>query len=277
MLTIGYLRNHERHTRAMEAANTSLTEEISVRKEAEARAAAASNAKSTFLTNMSHEMRTPLNAILGHAQIMQRDTAGDDHGESLQQIRSSGNHLLGLINEMLDLAKIEAGKMEVHPVNFHLKCFGESLEATLRPLCLEKGIQLKFRWVGTADVQVHGDETRLRQVLLNLLGNAVKFTEVGKVSFRFEAMGKDEWFFEVEDTGPGIPAAEQPQVFQPFYQSTHLAQAGGTGLGLAIAQKQVNLLGGTLELESTQKSARDFISPFPCPRPITFQAWPSLR
>ncbi|MDB6033614.1 MAG: Signal transduction histidine kinase [Verrucomicrobiales bacterium] len=250
MLTIAFLRTNERHGRAINLANASLLEEMAVRKKAEAAAAAASEAKSTFLANMSHEMRTPLNSILGHLQIMQRDVVSQHHREVLQQIRSSGNHLLGLINEVLDLAKIEAGRMEVHASDFSLGALGQTLEATFKPLCLEKNIKVRFQMEGGAPMHVRGDETKLRQVMINLLGNAVKFTQVGEIRFKFRAIGEDQWLFEVMDTGPGILPAEQPYIFQPFYQSAAAAHQDGTGLGLAIAQKQVELLGGRLELES---------------------------
>ena len=251
LLISGYIFNSRRRTQEVAMANEALREEVTIRQKAEAAAASANRAKSDFLANMSHEVRTPLNAILGYTQMMQRDsTLSGDHRGAVQGISSNGQHLLGLVNEILDLSKIEAGRMELHPVDFNLGAFARSLLTTFRPLCAAKRISLHFEPTPDNSPNVRGDEGKLRQILINLLGNAVKFTKAGGVVLKFRQHGGNEWVFEVIDTGMGIPADEQPHIFQPFHQGSGAQHQGGTGLGLAIAQKQVEQLGGKLELQS---------------------------
>ncbi len=213
--------------------------------------AAANQAKSDFLASMSHEIRTPLNAILGYAQIMQHDAGlPPEQRDSVAGISASGEHLLGLINEILDLAKIEAGRMELNPIDFDLAVLANGLAATFRPLCAQKKITFNLEIAGGQHHRVRGDEGKLRQVLINLVGNAVKFTGAGEVSLRLRQQPAGAWQFEVFDTGLGIPPDEQADIFQPFHQGSGARHQGGTGLGLAIAQRQVELLGGKLELKS---------------------------
>jgi len=232
------------------AANAALQEEIAVRQKAEKAAAAANQAKSDFLASMSHEIRTPLNAILGYAQLLQHDlqlTA--EQRDSIAGISASGRHLLGLINEILDLSKIEAGRMDLNPVDFDVTALISSLRATFQPLCAQK--KIGFRVVsGSGPQRLHGDEGKLRQVLINLLGNAMKFTGAGEIYLGISAQKDGRWLFEVIDTGLGIPEEEQADIFKPFHQGRDAAHRGGTGLGLAIAQRQVELLGGLLQLHS---------------------------
>ena len=209
---------------------------------------------------MSHEIRTPLNAILGYSQILQRDrqlTA--EQRDAIGSISASGQHLLGLINEILDLSKIEAGRMELNLVDFDLAALGQGLTATFQPLCAGKRIGFRVVFDGDGKKYVTGDEGKLRQVLINLLGNAVKFTNVGEVFFRCKNVVDDVWSFEVIDTGLGIPEEERASIFKPFHQGSNSQHQGGTGLGLAIAQRQVELLGGRLELQSERGIGSRFV------------------
>jgi signal transduction histidine kinase len=253
-----------RRNKAVAAANAALQEEVAVRKRAEAAAAAASEAKSGFLASMSHEIRTPLNAILGYTQLMQRDQQlSADQREALSSISASGGHLLGLVNEILDFSKIEAGRMELSPMDFDLECLAGDLAATFRPLCAQKKIRFRAELAAAGRALVHGDEGKLRQILINLIGNAVKFTPAGEVVLFCQPSGPSGWLFEVVDTGPGIPEHEQADIFKPFHQGSGARNHVGTGLGLAIAQRQVELLGGKLELESHRSRGSRFFFRIP--------------
>ena len=251
LLTTAYVYGGWRRASDVAAANAALREEVIVRQKAESAAAAANAAKSDFLASMNHEIRTPLNAILGYAQIMQRDPhLQPEQRDMIRSISGSGQHLLGLINEILDLAKIEAGRMELKTVDFKLGMLGRSLAATFQPMCVRKKIGFRLEMAGAMQARVRGDEGKLRQVLINLLGNAVKFTHAGEVYLQFRDEGGGRWLFEVIDTGLGIPVEEQADIFKPFHQGTSAENHGGTGLGLAIARQQVELLGGSLQLQS---------------------------
>lgn len=250
-MSTAYLFGGWRRNEKIARANWTLREEVKTRERAEAAAATANQAKSDFLASMSHEIRTPLNAILGYAQLMQRDAQlSREQRDSIHGISTGGHHLLGLINEILDLSKIEAGRMELNLVHFDLAALGRSLTTTLKPLCAQKRIGFRFQIDPTTPRRVLGDEGKLRQVLINLLGNAVKFTNAGEVCLGCRPDDQGRWLFEVIDTGLGIPAEEQPDIFKPFHQGSGAQHQGGTGLGLAIAQRQVELLGGRLELQS---------------------------
>jgi len=241
--------------------------------------AAANQAKSDFLASMSHEIRTPLNAILGYAQLLQRDlTLPPEQRDSVAGISTSGRHLLGLINEILDLSKIEAGQMDLNPVDFDLRMLAKELAATFHPLCAQKrisfrldcggaGLETPDRADGERDgTRVRGDEGKLRQVLINLVGNAVKFTSAGEVALRVSPEPDGRWRFEVYDTGLGIPSEEQLDIFKPFHQGSGARHRGGTGLGLAIARRQVELLGGRLELKSERGIGSCFYFTIPLAR-----------
>ena len=202
-------------------------------KKAEAEAAAANQAKSDFLASMSHEIRTPLNAIVGYAQLMQHDPElSPEQRDAISGINGSSQHLIGLINEILDLSKIEAGRMNLHPEDFDLHALGRSLVATFQPLCAQKRIGLRLGSRAGASEWIRGDAGKLRQILINLVGNAIKFTNAGEVYLGFKNEGGDRWLFEVIDTGMGIPEEEQADIFNPFHQGTNAAHQGGTGLGL---------------------------------------------
>jgi len=214
--------------------------------------------KSVFLTTMSHELRTPLNAILGYAQILVRDPALDERQtDGLKTIRQSGEYLLSLINDILDLSKIEAGRLEFNPGPVNLPLFLQSVAETIAVKAERKG--LAFIFEAPPDLPgaaVLADGKRLRQVLLNLLGNAVKFTHHGQISLRVRSLPTDDaqavrLRFEIRDTGVGIAAEALETIFQPFEQLGAARQrAGGTGLGLAISRQLVRLMGSDIQVES---------------------------
>lgn len=229
----------------------------------------ANRAKSEFLANMSHEVRTPLNAILGFAQVMSRDCSlSPEQQEHIGIINRSGEHLLELINDILQMSKIEAGKVSFNPNSFDLYRLLDDLKAMLQLRASSKGLQLIFEYTSDIPQYVNTDEGKLREILINLLGNAIKFTPQGSVILRIQnqslSINRQEQessllpsfnshlFFEVEDTGLGIAPEELNQLFTAFEQ----AEAGresrqGTGLGLAISQKFVQLMGGNITVIST--------------------------
>ncbi|MCL1465628.1 ATP-binding protein [Argonema galeatum] len=229
---------------------------------------AANEAKSEFLANMSHELRTPLNGILGYAQILQRDrnmTAKQQDG--LDIIYECGSHLLTLINDILDLSKIEARRMELDNSDFHFPSFLQCVEEICRVRAEQKGIDFNYLPAPNLPEAIHADEIRLRQVLINLLGNAIKFTQKGGVTFKVEvrSLGVRQFqtqeseqiqnfcsvCFQVEDTGVGISSEEVDKIFLPFEQvGDRRHRAEGTGLGLAISNKIVNLMGGQIRVQS---------------------------
>ena len=213
-------------------------------------AEAANQAKSAFLANMSHEIRTPMNAILGYAQVLRDDISlTDDQRRAVETIARSGDHLLELINDVLDLARIESGRTDLQKTNFDLTALIQDLGQMFALLCRQQGLDLKITCPQQA-LWVDGDASKIRQVLINLLGNAVKFTKEGRVELEITAKGEGHYAFSVADTGPGIPLEQQQQVFTPFVRNDQPALQGSTGLGLAIASKYVEWMGGQLQVES---------------------------
>jgi signal transduction histidine kinase/CheY-like chemotaxis protein len=211
----------------------------------------ANKAKSIFLANMSHEIRTPMNAILGYSQILKRNERLDPTQKAtVENILRSGDHLLKLINDILNISKIEAGKMELHLSDFDLIELVHGISAMFQPRCQEKQIRWILDFPEESSIGVQGDEIKLKQVLINLLGNAVKFVDAGEITFRVVPETDDHFLFEVMDTGRGISREYQRSIFEPFHQEEDGAKKGGTGLGLAIAKKQVELMGGALTLDS---------------------------
>jgi signal transduction histidine kinase len=214
-------------------------------------------AKSAFLANMSHEIRTPMNAILGYADVLAHHPDLDPGLMSaVETIRSSGDHLLELINDILDLSKIEAGHQELHETTIHLVEFLDKLGGMFRLRCLQQSLEWDAQ-IDVVDAVVRADEGKMRQVLINLLSNAVKFTEQGSVRL-IVAQDGDTYRFEVTDTGPGIDAQDQAHVLDAFHQGEAGARKGGTGLGLPIARRHVEMMGGQLEFESTPGQGTSF-------------------
>lgn len=251
-LLTAYLWSSARQAAELRVSHQALLTEVTVRKKAEAAAESANQAKSEFLANMSHEIRTPMNAILGYSQILARDSALPPfHRDAVATILSSGDHLLHLINEILDLSKIDAGRMELTVTDFDLAALLRELGAMFQQPCEEKHLGLRLELPSDErPVAVHGDEGKLRQVLINLLANAVKFTDRGRITLRATIHESGEWCFEVQDTGPGIAAEALETIFDPFQQGPGARVEGGTGLGLAIARRQAEIMGGKLGVRS---------------------------
>jgi len=218
-------------------------------------AEAASQAKSDFLANMSHEIRTPLSGIIGLTQMTLGMSARPEIRENLEMILDSSRSLLGIVNDILDFSKIEAGKMEFSPVDFDLR---EALDRTMKPFLFaarQKGLRLAVRIAPDLPEVMHGDPDRLMQVVRNLVGNALKFTAKGGVTLKFRlARSGDPMLVEcaIRDTGIGIPEDRLPELFQVFTQleTARTKRFGGTGLGLAISRRLVEMMGGTITVES---------------------------
>ncbi|OQW90534.1 MAG: hypothetical protein BWK79_19635, partial [Beggiatoa sp. IS2] len=228
--------------------------DITKRKQVEEALENANRAKSTFLASMSHELRTPLNGILGYAQILQLDsTLTEQQREGILIIRQSGEHLLTLINDILDLSRIEAGKLELYPIEFHLPAFINTINGLFQMKARQKGISFTYESLPNPQklpVAIKADERRLRQILLNLLGNAIKFTEKGGVTL-IVIYERDSLIFKIKDTGIGIAHEDLEQIFLPFQQvgyKNHTTE--GTGLGLPITKRLVEMMGGQLEVDS---------------------------
>ena len=268
------LRNYQEHleelvqgrTIDLESANRQLQEEIAERTKLEAdlikareAAEAANRAKSTFLANMSHGIRTPMNAILGYTQILQRDAAlGQVQRDYVDVINRSGEHLLGLINDVLEMSKIEAGHTTFNPQEFDFYALLDDIESMFRARASEKHLALEMTRTGEVPRHLYADSAKIREVVINLLGNAVKFTEAGAISVGISstASSKDardhSLSIEVRDTGYGIAPEELDRAFQPFEQTrSGRYQMGGTGLGLPISLEYARMMGGDLVVESS--------------------------
>jgi signal transduction histidine kinase/CheY-like chemotaxis protein len=272
------VRSIERHRRELKAEVEERTKELRDAmvelKHSKEAAEAANRAKSVFLANMSHELRTPLNAILGFSQLMIRSetartelerTLSPDQRENLEVIVRSGEHLLGLINDVLEMSKIEAGRVTLNEHSFDLQRMLDGLEDMFCFRAEEKGLSLAFRRDENIPQYMKADEGKLRQILMNLLGNAIKFTREGRIELHVryqdgispevkpsgDGKRSPTLTIEVEDTGPGIAPEEQETIFDPFVQSAvGKDDQEGTGLGLSISEQFADLMGGDLTVKS---------------------------
>jgi len=248
--------DQERQT--LEETNAQLAESNRQIQEAHCEAELANQAKSIFLANMSHEIRTPMNAILGYAQIIERDAdLSPQHLNAVHTVQASGNHLLALINDVLDISKIEAGQEDLHEIDFDLQRLMEELSTMFHLSCEQQQLQWHLD-ANLPEPLVCGDENKLRQVLINLLANAVKFTAEGQVTLTARALADDAYYFAVRDTGPGIPAEQHNLIFEAFQQNQEGQHRGGTGLGLAIVRRYVGLMGGRAEVYSEMGTGTRF-------------------
>jgi signal transduction histidine kinase/ligand-binding sensor domain-containing protein/DNA-binding NarL/FixJ family response regulator len=246
-------RNARQRERLLEEVVEERTHELRLAKE---RAEAATRTKSAFLAHMSHELRTPLNAILGYTQILGRTRQNEGQIRAgLQTIQNAGEHLLDLINNILDLARIEAGKIDLEKTVVNVREFLDQVCDLVRLKAKEKGLTFVEDFASVASVSVYTDEGRLRQILLNLLGNAIKFTHQGSVTLRVESLHSDgtvQLHFEVVDTGIGIARDKLATIFEPFEQAEGVGlRHGGSGLGLAISAQLVNQLGSVIRVDSS--------------------------
>jgi signal transduction histidine kinase len=238
--------------------------------------AEASQHKSQFLANMSHELRTPLNAILGYTELILDSVYGEMPEKArivLDRVQRNGRHLLGLINDVLDLSKIEAGQLTLSLSDYSLKNVIQTVFSAVEPLAAQKQLALKID-VAPELPQGRGDEQRLTQVLLNLVGNAIKFTDRGEVSINGSS-ANGSFTVAVRDTGPGISAVDQAKLFQEFQQADNsiTRKKGGTGLGLAISKRIIEMHGGRIWVESSPGNGSTFA--FTLPVTVEGQARPA--
>jgi signal transduction histidine kinase len=266
-----------RQTRDLQQANvaerrnaTQLANLVEELRLAQRQAEAATRAKSEFLASMSHELRTPLNAIILYSELLQeeaKDREGDASIPDLQRIQFAGKHLLDLINGILDLSKIEAGKMGLELERFDVKAMIEELADSVGSLIKKNHNALTVQYAGEVGT-MYADLTKTRQILLNLLSNAAKFTTLGSITIDARRMvaGSETYFeFSVTDTGVGMTAEESRMVFEPFTQAdvTTTRKYGGTGLGLAIVSRFCALMGGTIAVDSTPGKGSRFVVRLP--------------
>ncbi|MGZ5049642.1 MAG: ATP-binding protein [Methylobacter sp.] len=274
LLIVSLIRSNRRRKRAEAEIlrySDHLEEMVNIRTtelaEAKVRAEEANQAKSQFLANMSHELRTPINAILGFSGLMQRSPdISDSQREYLTIINRSGEHLLNLINDVLDMAKIEAGRIVLEFAPFDVSALVRDITDMMRVRAEEKGLQLLVDQSSQFPQLIRGDEGKLRQIITNLLGNAIKFTQQGGVILRLGVKMKAEaqWLIlEVEDSGIGIAEADLARIFDAFVQAGKTSAHQGTGLGLAISRQFVQLMGGELSVDSTPGKGTVFRAEFP--------------
>lgn len=223
-------------------------------------AEAASRAKSQFLANMSHEIRTPMNGVLGMAELLLDTPLSERQRRYLETLYRSGENLLDIINDVLDFSKIEAGRLELAPVDFPLRAALREVIESFSERASRKGLSLECSVGEDIPDALHGDAVRLRQVLNNLIGNAIKFTEAGRIAVAVERAQGDALRFSVGDTGIGIDAEDRALIFDAFAQAdvSHSRRYGGTGLGLSISRQLIELMGGRLGLESTPGQGSTF-------------------
>jgi signal transduction histidine kinase len=257
--SIRYAISRSQADEALRRANSELQQRSVELIAAKERAEVANRAKSVFLANMSHDLRTPLNGILGFAQVLQFDkTLTEKQQNQVQAIRACGEHLLALINDILDSAKIEAGKLDLIPTDVELRPFLEVVAGVIRVKAVEKtGLEFVCDLQDDLPAVVHVDGRRLRQVLLNLLDNAVKFTPRGCVTLAVRFLPPSLLSFEVTDTGVGMSEHQLARLFRPFEQvGDPASRSDGTGLGLSISRQFVRLMGSDIEVQSGKEGSR---------------------
>jgi PAS domain S-box-containing protein len=256
----------------LEAANRQLHNTNAQLQRAKTDAEAANRAKSTFLSTMSHEIRTPMNAILGYTQLMLRDpNLGTEAKTNLRIMSRSGEHLLSLINDVLDMSRIEAGRIQINPVTFYLPRLRDDLASMFSLRAEAKGLRFEVRAGGEGVPYLLADEGKMRQALINLLGNAIKFTDHGQIALQITLEQRDAdrlWLSaRVEDTGPGISDEDQTRLFEPFSQAKGaLNTKEGTGLGLAITRRYARLMGGDVTVSSSLGRGSVFVFDVPVER-----------
>ncbi|MEW6594083.1 MAG: ATP-binding protein [Thermodesulfobacteriota bacterium] len=251
-----YRLNQEKDKEYAKRLESEISRQTAELREANARLEEISRLKSDFLANMSHELRTPMNAIIGFTELLAETKLDGEQAEYAHTIRQSALSLLSLINDILDLAKIEAGKLDLEVLPYDLAEVVQNVAAMFRIPAREKGVEVSFCLDKRVPPRVFGDSNRLRQILVNLTGNAMKFTEKGRVDILIHAVQETDQgvlaAFAVRDTGIGIPEARRQAIFEKFTQAdgSTTRKYGGTGLGLAICQQLVALMGGEISVES---------------------------
>ena len=228
----------------------------------------ASEAKSRFLATLGHEVRTPMTGVLGMSELLQSTRLDDRQRGHVDAIRRAGEHLLRLVNDALDLARIEAGKLQLDPVDFELRGLVEDVAALMAPLAAQRGLRFSTHVDPSSPLHLRGDRGRISQILLNLIGNALKFTERGEVALVVSPLSPQGVSFEVRDTGPGLNEEQKARLFRRFEQAEGARTAtryGGSGLGLAISQELAAAMGGRIEVDSAPGQGTRFIVELPAP------------
>ncbi|MCW5760324.1 MAG: hybrid sensor histidine kinase/response regulator, partial [Phenylobacterium sp.] len=211
------------------------------------------------LASLSHEFRTPLNGVLGMARLLEGTKLTEEQKTYVAALRDSGQHLLALVNDVLDFAKLGAGRLELHPARTDLESLLQSVAELLSPRAREKDLEIAWAVAPASPVTIHADENRLRQILLNFAGNAVKFTETGGVLITVAAPGPGRLRFTVEDTGPGVSESDRDRIFEAFAQAeTAHADLGGSGLGLAIARRIARAMDGDVGVDPAGEGGAAF-------------------
>src|SRR5207247_1289438 len=252
-IAIAQARLHERVTRQAAELERRVEERTHELSEATAEAGRAPRAKSEFLSRMSHELRTPLNAILGFGQVLEMDSLDKEQRDSVAHILAAGRHLLGLIDEVLDIARIEAGRLTLSLVPVGMRTVLDDGRSLIRPLGEERRVEVRVESPAASDLYVLADRQRLKQVLLNLLSNAVKYNRAdGSIAVWCDTVPENRLRLNVRDTGLGIPPDKLGQLFTPFERlGAEATGVSGTGLGLALSKGLVDAMGGAIGVEST--------------------------